>query len=40
VAVILQQHAPGVDTVVPRHDPPAHEEIEVAVAVVIGRHYA
>jgi len=29
---------PRIRAVVPRHDPPAHEEIDVAVAVVIGRH--
>ena len=40
VPVVLEQHTPGIDAVVPRDDPPAHEEIDVSVAVVVGRGHA
>ena len=38
VAVVLEQHALGRGAVPPRHDAPAHEQIDVAIAVVVGRH--
>ena len=37
VSVVLEEHAPGVQAIVPRHHPPSDEEIDVAVAVVIRR---
>ena len=39
VAVVLEHHAPRIGSVAPRHDAAAHEEIDVAVTVVIGRHH-
>ena len=39
-AVILQQVASGDEAVLARHDPAAHEEIEVAVSVEVTRHHA
>ena len=40
VAVVLEQRALGIGAVVPRHHAPAHEEIDVPVAVVVGRRHA
>ena len=37
VPVVLEQHARGIDTVAPWDHAPAHEEVEVTVAIVVGR---